>query len=99
MRAVPNRAKTYFPPVKQPRTGDLSWAPIEPPPGAVNKEQVSTLLAKIPLSALTRNLQAQGALSAHPMDFTQQAKFAVDCLELPSTLEIGPLLIACTACM
>ncbi|CAL8469969.1 g9511 [Coccomyxa elongata] len=59
MRAVPNQAKTYFPPVKQPRTGDLSWAPIEPPPGAVNKEQVSTLLAKIPLSALTRNLQAQ----------------------------------------
>ncbi|BDA43982.1 probable nucleolar protein 8 at N-terminal half [Coccomyxa sp. Obi] len=59
MRAVPNRAKTYFPPVKQPRTGDLSWAPVEPPPGAVKKEQVSTLLAKIPSSALTRNLQAQ----------------------------------------
>ena len=60
MKTQPNRVRTYFPPVKQPRAGELMWDPVQPPPVDVTREQIRALLEKIPLSAPAKTLQAQG---------------------------------------
>lgn len=60
MKTQPNRVRTYFPPVKQPRAGELMWDPVQPPPVDVTREQIRALLEKIPLSAPAITLQAQG---------------------------------------
>ena len=58
MKTQPNRVKTYFPPVKQPRADDLAWGPVEAPPGALTQQRVNALLTRFPSSA--RIAQAQG---------------------------------------
>jgi hypothetical protein len=60
MKTQPNRVRTYFPPVKQPRAGELMWDPVQPPPVDITREQIRALLEKIPLSAPAKTLQAQG---------------------------------------
>lgn len=58
MKTQPNRVKTYFPPVKQPRADDLAWGAVEAPPGALTQQRANALLTRYPSSA--RIAQAQG---------------------------------------
>lgn len=54
MKAQPNQVKTYFPLVKLPRSWELTWDPLEPPPGVLRR--MHALLDRMVPSAAARNV-------------------------------------------